>query len=177
MDQKYVNLSDIIGSDSEPDDKVYNIYQLHGSYNRPGCMIKLVGFHDRTPSVSITKFQLGNYMCEVISYLLSDADIKLSQLYLLGLLIKSDDQVKATITYTFIPSNIDVSTLDDDKLEELVKAHTIIEGHFAYYLEYKAPDGSIVKKLLEDNRTYPGDSQLVYEIIELLSHDNLCFLF
>ena len=137
-----------------------NIYELIGVLDSDIAEIKKLGYSN-VPFVLISSVKFGKYICDVVSYLLSDTDLGESTtkpLAMIGLIIKGKETVVATITMLFYVAE----RIGEQKFK----------GHYGYECEYESNTHQIGPQM----KTFPGKNKAVSVLIGLLSDDHLASL-
>lgn len=158
------------------------LYQIQGITSKKGAILKYIGENYVRPTIIIHEFKFKKYQCQIVSYLLSDIDIKIANdnctLKMIGLLIKNKKKVVAAITmsfYTFIHRK-EKTTIEKYISQQEDKKDKILPGFYTY--EFKYYDGDIEKnERIKIFELFPGRTKCIYELINLLSNEKLSFLF
>lgn len=178
---------DLMEMDCSVIEEKANIYQICGINEKPEAIIKYIGISKKRPTIKIHEFTFKRCKCEIVSYLLSDPDIKLADdrctLKMLGMIITCNKGIKknkviAAITFsfhTFVHKRDKKSILDYVTFGETKKYLT---GFFGYELKYVDEFGIINEKRIgEITQVFPGKTKCVYKLVDFLSDDKLSFLF
>jgi hypothetical protein len=145
--------------------QMHRLYQVQNVKDN-GVTIKYLGNNDVVPTIAIYRFNFKKYICEVVSYILTDVDISRKDLRMLGLRVKLNENIVATITMKFNREN---HLYEDDQ--------NILSWFYSYELEYRENGQERREQIGEAFTNFPGRTKSVYDLIELLSDDKLFFLF
>ena len=177
--EEFIELNDLINQPdkiptSEPlQEPLQKLYQIQGMTDKEGAYIKCIGQDKIRPVITVHKFTFRQYGCEIVSYILSDVDVKLDSLKMLGLLIKDNEKVVATITMCFklLENNNSILDLLDTNESK------ILLGSYVYELKYYENSTEKCEQIGETVKYFQGKTKSVYDLIELLADDKLAFLF
>jgi hypothetical protein len=158
--------------------ELMNLYQIQGSKDKAGAVIKFIGKNNIRPTIVIHEFNFKKYSCQIISYILSDADIEYAndkcELKMLGLLIRNKRHkvVIAAITmsfYTFVHKR------EKDNLSNFISKD--LSGFYAYNLKYHDEGTERNERVGGIFNVFPGKTRCVYDLIKLLSDGKVSFLY
>lgn len=156
------------------------LYQIQGMKDKQGAFIKFIGQNSVRPLILILEFTFKKYECQIVSYILSNIDIKVVNdecgLKMLGLLIKYKDQVVAVITmsfFTFMHKWEGKDIMDFISYDNNI----LLSGFYAFDLKYYDKDIKKTEKIGSIFELFPGKTKSLYELINLLSDEKLSFLY
>jgi hypothetical protein len=149
------------------------LYQVQPLWETNICSIKSIGIGLDRPTVSIKKFSISGYKCELVSLLLNKSDIDEAEkkcfLPLLSLIFNKKNSVRFTITLEF-------HTFDHIKLkkslDELINKGINISGFYGVYLKYYKNNELIKDKIDLINKicTKPN---IAYLLVKYITHDKV----
>lgn len=146
-----------------------NLYQLQGIIDKSSCNIVHVGFSENKSIILINEFKLKNYECNIVSYLLSDADLELAvqtcKLKMIGIIFKKRNKIRGILSLNFYTFEHKKHKTEIKSLISFVNNNSIT-GYFTF--EFQSPDGSI-KKIGKNLNKYPGKTHSITMMLELLS--------
>lgn len=164
-----------------------NLYQIQGIKNKSGAILKHIGQAKERPTIIINTFEIRNYVCNIISYLLSDVDIQQreqtqqtddsTKLKILGLIVQKNGKVCISISFIF---NTNIHRIENKTLSEYISKSNdiLIDGFYEFELRYINKDKkNVVEKIGNTYKTYPGKNKSVSHLIDLLSHDYVMGLY
>ena len=185
QDSEYINLDELLSKsniDKSNIDKLNleKLYQIQGIKNNKGAIIKYIGERDQRPVILINEFKFKKYHCQIVSYLLSDVDIKFANdnccLKMLGMLIKDNNNIIAAITMNFNTFLHKVENINIEKYIQYDDNTINIPGFFSYDLKYYVDNNEKIERI-ECFEIFPGNNRCIYNLINLLSNEKLSFLF
>jgi hypothetical protein len=160
------------------------MYQIRAEKGGKGAVIQFVGKAKSRPCVVIHEFVFKRYKCQLVSYVLSDVDVKYAndkcELKMLGLLISSKkNKLVASITLSFYTFEHRKEKRDlggyinYEEPGNKLSADKLLNGFWMYEMKYVDQD---VKDNIKKERIgnilveYPGKNACVYSLINLLSN-------
>jgi len=154
-----------------------SLYQVCGVVGRGEAIVKYLGVSKDRPVIKIHGFGFKGCECEIVSYLLSDVDMKLVDdrctMKMLGLIIKRDGGVVGAITYSFYTF---VHRRDKRSITEYIDKNVV--GFFGYEFRFVDKGGVVREERIGVlNEVFPGRTKCVYGLVEFLSDEKLSFLF
>ena len=167
MADEYINFNSLIGQTScqneEPtkSDKIYRLYQLQCIKDTSGVVVKHVGNSkiDSPTDVQIhDDFNFDNYKCSVVSHLFNEHSIKTLKCFnLISLYIKQDNEIKGMIVLQYSTNELNLGNNEKGDLN-------------IYFVIGE-------RKILMEKLVYPGDNNIIYTLIEFLTHDSVSWIY
>jgi hypothetical protein len=163
------------------------IYQLQGIIDKNDAQLVYIGDCNIRPTILLYEFADKEYSYDIVSFVLTDVDIdessKSCSIKILSLRIKSDKNIKGIITLEYHTFNhtkdkCHLNTYICNNSNEILPTglpygstceQVLLNGFYMVYFKGINTD----KKKLGILKAYPGKSNLVYTIIQYLTHQTV----
>jgi hypothetical protein len=147
-----------------------DMYQLQGIENTSKAIIKHVGKCKVRPTMKLLDFQFKNHTCQVVAYVLNDADIELANtkffMNIISIHIIKDGVTKGIISLEFHTH------------EHVKKNKHEITGIFPIYLKTLDTQTNITnKKFIDCLKIFPTKCNLIHILVEYFSNEHISSLF
>lgn len=155
MSENYISINKLI----ERDFNMTCVYQLQSCKNDTHIQIINVGQFHTIPLVPILKFNFKDYLCEMISYVVSEDDIiNKNNIKMIGFLIQNNKNI--------IVASLDLMFSPHIKLSNLNNINKI-DGKFEIILSRSNNNTLVIKTLSE----FPGREESVHLLTDTLLED------
>lgn len=161
-------------------DQFEKIYQIQCKKNNPNAIIKKICDNAIRQIIVLHEFKFNNFICRIVSYLLSDVDIKeandVCSFKIIGLLLINNNKVIGSLTmsfYTFIHKKEKKDIFDYISKDVDIP----LPGFFAFDLKYFYKGSKKSERIGDILEKFPGKTQSIYSLINLLSNDKILFLY
>lgn len=146
---EFVKICDLVKRDLIK--KAQGKYQIQSE--KDSSFIKIVEVaKDKTQDVCLYEEKHEKFICSLISYTLSDEDIKNKKYYMIGYLIKNENKIPiGMLNFTFKPNNINL--------------YEKIDGIFEIVLSNNKNEHKVIREI----KSYPGNDNVIYMLTEMLT--------
>ena len=164
---EYIDVNSLLNEYDASRNSIKNIYQLDGLTNKSEACIRHVGISDNDLFIKILYISLDNgYDGTIYNMFLDDTMIKDEYIPIIKLMITKNVDFVCSIDIAF--------TVDDYKNSMITKNIKTLKEDATYY------SGKLVAVLTKDKSNiiytfpvFPGKDSLVYELIKLVSHEEV----
>jgi hypothetical protein len=163
------------GINGDEKENLIKLYQVQGIVDTNRAIIKYVGDCVDRPGINLGSFQFKNHVCKFVSYLLSDIDIEEatnnSYMNMISIQITKDDNIMGIISLEFHTFE---HLREKKTIREMMNKE--ISGLFAIF--FKTSNGDKINKTyIGELKEFPEKRNLIYKLINFLSHKKVKYLF
>lgn len=171
-------LSELIMNDSN--DKSFNInslYQFQPISNTNSVNLKVVGNGNNRPSIFIYQTKFNGYLCKLVSYVLTEKDIKLAEksccIPILSLLFIRKNSTRFVLNLEFHTfDHIKTKSSLLDYVSENYQENKILCGFFGVYLKVQK-HGKIIKTEIDIIKKICNITNLTYLLFKYISDERV----
>lgn len=171
MEDNYISIDEMIKRDNinkynlnnMKNNNAQKMFQIQGTHSDKIVDIQYIGQYTNMPSAIILKQIHDNIDCIMLSYLVTENEIKTHNRYrMIGYVFMQNEELMGTLNYIFVPAcKPDIS---NNKIQ--------CDGHFEIVFE-KKQNNKVVYNKIEKILTYCGREESIYKLTEVLLENDI----